>query len=413
LTFQVKEYGYIPGALPDQHCFGKLSNSSGTNNEAKVRFAESRTGEQMAVRNSSNTLIRGAANVVFVSQATVGGVPSTSGKGENAGQTKVDPMSAAMRGVQDFFTGPQQTMEELSSGAEDGLSSADLEPVVEELEQAFASLAKFLSQLQKRLFGPAPSASQGAQADTSSLVTSSRAPSMMPTGRFVESSSTSFWESSDKPEQESGNLLHPLLLDMRTATRKPRRVAMDFGSAATNAASAANNVTQNLNSAILQLQSSVDGVETSLESISKSATGNGLDLAKLSKSLKELEETLRQAKESASPREVLQPLLDQLDSCVRELRSSDDLREALGDDLREALKIEKAAALIGEAMTEDLTIIDEATSSVDKQAESLSKISQEAVELPMKEVAPALSRVERVQELLQSAMDALGTIGKD
>jgi len=76
---------------------------------------------------------------------------------------------------------------------------------------------------------------------------------------------------------------------------------------------------------------------------------------------------LRQAKESASPREVLQPLLDQLDSCVRELRSSDDLREALGDDLREALKIEKAAALIGEAMTEDLTIIDEATSSVDKQ----------------------------------------------
>jgi len=34
----------------------------------------------MAVRNSSNTLIRGAANVVFVSQATVGGVPSTSGK---------------------------------------------------------------------------------------------------------------------------------------------------------------------------------------------------------------------------------------------------------------------------------------------------------------------------------------------
>lgn len=47
------------------------------------------------------------------------------------------------------------------------------------------------------------------------------------------------------------------------------------------------------------------------------------------------------------------------------------------------------------------------------QAESLSKISQEAVELPMKEVAPALSRVERVQELLQSAMDALGTIGKD
>lgn len=93
---------------------------------------------------------------------------------------------------------------------------------MEELEQAFASLAKFLSQLQKRLFGPAPSASQGAQADTSSLVTSSRAPSMMPTGRFVESSSTSFWESSDKPEQESGNLLHPLLLDMRTATRKPR-----------------------------------------------------------------------------------------------------------------------------------------------------------------------------------------------
>lgn len=39
----MKEYGYIPGALPDQHCFGKLSNSSGTNNEAKVRFAESRT----------------------------------------------------------------------------------------------------------------------------------------------------------------------------------------------------------------------------------------------------------------------------------------------------------------------------------------------------------------------------------
>ena len=34
----------------------------------------------------------------------------------------VDPMSAAMGKVQDFFFGPEQTMEELSAGAEDGLS---------------------------------------------------------------------------------------------------------------------------------------------------------------------------------------------------------------------------------------------------------------------------------------------------
>jgi len=86
---------------------------------------------------------------------------------------------------------------------------------------------------------------------------------------------------------------------------------MDFGSAATNAASAANNVTQNLNSAILQLQSSVDGVETSLESISKSATGNGLDLAKLSKSLKELE-----------GRGYQSPAYDPLPSCHPSIASS-------------------------------------------------------------------------------------------
>jgi hypothetical protein len=34
----------------------------------------------------------------------------------------VDPMTAAMRGIDNVFTGPQQTMEELYSGVEDGLS---------------------------------------------------------------------------------------------------------------------------------------------------------------------------------------------------------------------------------------------------------------------------------------------------
>ena len=37
-------------------------------------------------------------------------------------QERLDPMAAAMKGVQNFLTGPDQTMEELSSGAEDGLS---------------------------------------------------------------------------------------------------------------------------------------------------------------------------------------------------------------------------------------------------------------------------------------------------
>ena len=33
-----------------------------------------------------------------------------------------DPVTQAVKGVKEIFTGPQQTMEELSSGAEDGLS---------------------------------------------------------------------------------------------------------------------------------------------------------------------------------------------------------------------------------------------------------------------------------------------------
>ena len=33
-----------------------------------------------------------------------------------------EPLKSAMKGVQNMFTGPQRTMEELSSGVEDGLS---------------------------------------------------------------------------------------------------------------------------------------------------------------------------------------------------------------------------------------------------------------------------------------------------
>ena len=71
-----------------------------------------------------------------------------------------------------------------------------------------------------------------------------------------------------------------------------RRVVADFGLAATTAATTANIVTQDLNSAILQLQSSVNGVETAVKDISASAQGDALDLAKLSKSVEELEGTI-------------------------------------------------------------------------------------------------------------------------
>jgi hypothetical protein len=64
---------------------------------------------------------------------------------------------------------------------------------------------------------------------------------------------------------------------------------MDFSMAATTAASAANNVTQNLNTTILQLQSSVNGVESAVKSICESANEDGLDLAKLSTSVTQLE----------------------------------------------------------------------------------------------------------------------------
>ena len=66
---------------------------------------------------------------------------------------------------------------------------------------------------------------------------------------------------------------------------------MDMGisMAATNAASAANSVTQNLNTTISQLQSSVEGVEGVVKNITTTSKKEGLDLAKLSASITELE----------------------------------------------------------------------------------------------------------------------------
>jgi hypothetical protein len=76
-----------------------------------------------------------------------------------------------------------------------------------------------------------------------------------------------------------------------------------------------------------------------------------------------LAETLKRAKESAPPRESLQPLVDQLDRSAIELRSS-------GND-REAIKVERAVASIKEAGAEDFAVIDEATSTVTKQVFAL------------------------------------------
>ena len=39
-----------------------------------------------------------------------------------------EPLKSAVKGVQNMFTGPQRTMEELSSGVEDGLSRCTSEP---------------------------------------------------------------------------------------------------------------------------------------------------------------------------------------------------------------------------------------------------------------------------------------------
>ncbi len=46
------------------------------------------------------------------------------------------------------------------------------------------------------------------------------------------------------------------------------------------------------------------------------------------------------------------------------------------------------------------------------QAESLPKSNQEAIEQPQKEVEPVISSVEKVQELLQSAVDSLADLNK-
>ena len=46
------------------------------------------------------------------------------------------------------------------------------------------------------------------------------------------------------------------------------------------------------------------------------------------------------------------------------------------------------------------------------QAESLPKSNQEAIEQPQKEVEPVISSVEKVQQLLQSAVDSLADLNK-
>ena len=47
------------------------------------------------------------------------------------------------------------------------------------------------------------------------------------------------------------------------------------------------------------------------------------------------------------------------------------------------------------------------------QAEALPKSNQEAVERPVKEAEPVISKVEKVQGLLQSAVDSLSALGKN
>lgn len=63
---------------------------------------------------------------------------------------------------------------------------------------------------------------------------------------------------------------------------------------------------------------------------------------------------------------MLQPILEKLDASARDLESNGNTEEAA--------KVAKAAASIREAVTEDLTVIDQATQTVTKQVISSLKI---------------------------------------
>ncbi|KAL0019875.1 hypothetical protein WJX79_007051 [Trebouxia sp. C0005] len=446
LGLQVKDYGYIPAALPDSRCFGDFApspaflsssaSSSGSNQQAPTLFVSRLSEMSQAASQGSPFMARSnlvAASPSNASPATEVEEDEAAASAPSLTESAAQSTEAARKGAKELFTTLRATYnsvaetiseldfsplgrqaifvkdtlgagfaglgksaallsqqlaqdvtkstqagtselqnrsEEVYSGAVDGLSSSDINSVVEEIEHEADVL--------KRAFQKALHRAMGSVALLG-------APSLQDTYHYSSASTSAIPVSIELPSLD----LHRLLVEANM---------MMMGAAATNAVSAANNVNATLGNAIQQLRVTVDTLKQTVNDVCTIAHRDRVDLNRLYKAVANLDMVLGGAKLTASSVE-LTPLAAQLDDAAASIKANESGVEA--EQL--AGRLVKAAMSLRDTSS-SLSV----TATLENAQRIVSKIPETAAN--EEDIAPLLQEFEDLTSQLQAELDKLSAV---